>query len=322
MKRGVIYYPFMSVPSYDWMKQALLFNDKIGFISPDMNESAHFDDRLSSFLYGSGMLEEIVPPDLLGEEFANKFVNALDKDLSDGKFQINYGQSFHIWGGKFLRIIEDYFSKNKITKEIDDKNLFLIDEKIGSSYIAAVAHEVLNLEQYKDYVLYSNSVDDYLNTTNSLNREIATFQLLNSFIPIPKTNDFEKIAEFRERNQKHKEKFVKMVDYKLNSISVNNIVDNEQLKLIKEEIDESLEDYRDNILTEFGKRNAVKKIGLSMIPVVASAVIPEPFTMANGIITGVTSLCSVGTLIDDARKRNKEKRDNAFYYLAKIEKGI
>src|SRR5690606_16410280 len=136
MAKNVLYYPFMSAPSYDWVKQALLYGDRLGFISPDILKQGAFSDRLSDFLYRSGLLEEIIPSDELDSAFSDKFLTALENDLSHRKNKIEYNMDFEIWGGKFLNGIQTYFEKNKIIKDSNNSNLFRIDGTIGKSYIS------------------------------------------------------------------------------------------------------------------------------------------------------------------------------------------
>lgn len=312
MARNVIYYPFMSVPSYDWVKQALLLNDKIGFISPDLQKHGTLDDRLTDFLYRANFIEEIKPSEELDMEFSNKFLTALDQDLIKKNFvPAKYLNNFEIWGGKFTNGIQEFFIDNKLIVEVEP-NLYKINEYVGTSYISAVAHELLRLNKFKDYTLFSNSTKSLTNNSEMLKSQAAEFEVLQFLLPMPKTDSFEEIVRFKEDNIKYRDRFLDHVNKELNYIEQKGEVNREQLNRLKKDLDETLADYTEGLKSKFGIKNLTKKASFQIIPASLGFVGANPYAASGIAVVGIASM--IDSYVDEI----KAMRADSFYYISKV----
>jgi len=333
MERILLYYPTIEFPKENWLRQALLYSDKVSSILPYKDESEYPESI--KYLNWKGEYSPIFIDDLIRnnsheyESFADKFLCKIDNNT-----KVFYASSKSI----HPNIVNSLFSNKlseRIIYELEHRNLIrqksdrriYIPENIAIYYMSVLAKFVSSVVE-EDLIIPSTDYKRFseLSFENGIESEKAMNLIFKNCLPVPDDNvELSDIIDFKNN---HKQDLLKFrLFYTKTQDSLKNCRDSIDLKegllAIKERIDLELMEleklYSKNKIrvvysslnSLFGIENPKLFSSLLSAGVISTAIDPI-------IGLGVGVILVAGKLIDNIV--SKPNKANEFNYLFEARK--
>lgn len=309
MKNSVLYYPYTTLPNSSWIKQALLFNDKIGMILPRNVPRNIVLNKASQELHSLGVLNQFIPDKYLDFTFFEKFVENLEIYLTK-RLDKNpvYHNNFVIYEGKMQYFLINMLEKKGLVSRKDNYT-YWIDKEIGEAYLTAVSHAIVSKDEFKHFSLFSDKVSETNTMTKLLGHNPAFYKTLSATLPIPKKAKFEEIIKFKNKNEKYLNRYLQMVKNEIRDISSQAGIESSELNYSIQKIKSLGDDLYEQAYSFFGKES-IKFTAISVIPI-GLALAPG----AN-VDSRVSTIVNASLLIKELVDTNRKIKNSDFYYLA------
>jgi hypothetical protein len=341
MERILLYYPCINIPNGDWLRNSLLYTDKVASIVPfdNMNDERINDD--TKMLYDEGQYEPISVFNKLDSshkefsKFQKNFMDTIDsQEFKLYKKKINnygFGQDVGItdyimFAEKLSPEIADFLAEKNLLKR-KDKGVFSVEENSASIYMSMLA-DYLACISTKDLVIPSTDEKEYERITYQIaDKKVLTHRIeLYNCLPTPNTTvTIKEIVNFKSKRQQELLQFRELLDSaeadinqaendqerKLKMIKFKEKVEKEILE-IKKLLGDSKLDFVLNGLSSLLDFKQKEVIGtISGLGVVGAGVISSlPFV---GLGAGAVLL--TGTLISSFRKIHRDIETNSSSYI-------
>ncbi len=218
MPQTILYYPNININDGIWLRNALLYWDKISSIVPYEGYEDLSEDLL--YLQKSNVYSPIFPEDLFNSEFVTEFCDTIEKrilqyekakNINQAKFD-NITVKIHkdkIYAPALYDLINysklpdnilKHFKDNKYISDCDANGFMRIDKKIASIYMRTLAEYSIKCSD-KDMVLgtdKANSSREIYN--NNFGRSKSQCCMINivDCLPAPSSDtSFEDILNFK-----------------------------------------------------------------------------------------------------------------------------
>lgn len=220
MSRSLLYYPTFKLPSNEWLKNSLLYWDKVGTIVPERFWNDVFEDDTIKYLIDEDVYNAFDPYEAInsvaGNNMFQEFADRLDsKEFIAINNKLDDGKMFSIECDKISYPIWELLKERELI-DSDFDNQILLKRTIAMLYMGVLAK----------YIAISNSRDHVLPSTNSELCEDLIFRA-NSNIPsidsialtlkeiIPKVHkdtSINKIIEFKKQRRDELLRFRMLID--------------------------------------------------------------------------------------------------------------
>lgn len=336
MDKILLYYPTIEFPNEDWLRQSLLYSDKVASILPFSDESKYPDSI--KYLNWKGEYSPIFIEDLISDnsteyEFITKrFLNDIDNNK-----QIFHASSRNIRPNTVNSLFQNKFSK-KIISELNNRNLIdyrrddqiHMPENIAIYYMSILAQFVSNIIEDNiiipstDYTRFSK-----FSFENGMKSEQAINLIFKDCLPVPsKEVTISDIIEFKKNHSK---------DFK--NFRIFYSATQETLKTCRDSMDvkEAIQLLKDKIfveLYELEKMYSMNKIQIiySSLTSLFSLEDPKLFTslLAAGVISekidsrvglGIGAVLVGGKMVSNITRKPYKKKELNYLFEAK-RKGI
>lgn len=215
MERILLYYPTIEFPNENWLRQALLYSDKVSSILPYRNESEIPKSILP--LLEKGEYKPIYIEDLMYKyrhdywPFAEKFLNEIDRNpnifnASSMCARPNIVDSLYSnkMSHRLFRALEE---RKLITGRESDKihlseNIAIYYMSILAKFVASVVEEDLVIPS-TDYKRFSQ-----LSFENGIESDKAINLIFQNCLPVPDNNvELSKIIDFKNKHLQDLKRF-------------------------------------------------------------------------------------------------------------------
>lgn len=340
MERILLYYPAINIPDGNWLRNSLLYTDKVGSIVPfvDMNDNRIDDDTKS--LYDNGFYQPISvfnnlnPSHKEFNKFQENFINTIEskefkayqKVTNDYPLGQDKGMTdYSMYAEKLSHEIAEFLQERNLLKRGNygvmtvEKNSAIIYMSMLADYLASISN---------DLVIPSTDEQEFEKLTFQLaDKKVLTHRLqLDSCLPTPAPDtEIKDIIKFKKTRKQELLQFRTILDMVESELNKTEDEKEKKLKLVqfqeklqKEllEIKKLLGDSKlDFILNGFSSLldfkqkeivGTVSGLGLAGAGVVASL----PFV---GLGAGLLLL--TGTLISSYKKINRQVEANSSSYI-------
>lgn len=333
MERILLYYPTIEFPKDNWLRQAILYSDKISSILPFKDES--FYPESLKYLIRKEEYSPIYIEDLIANNqneydvFADKFL----QDVDNNKEEIFYASSQTARQNTINSLFSNKLSKRVIQELTNrgitvnhDGRIFML-ENVAIYYMAGLAKFVSNVIAENliipstDYTRFSKISFD-----NGIGTEQAINLIFENCLPIPDSNvELSDIIDFKKNNVQDLIKFRQF--YIKTQNTLKNCRDSmdmkEALLSLKEKIDIELKD-----LNKLYSKNKIRVVYTSLSslfgldnPKLFNSLVGAGFistVIDPKIGLGVGALLVGAKLIDSLVI--KPKTTNEFSYLFKAQR--
>lgn len=340
MERILLYYPAINIPDGNWLRNSLLYTDKVASIFPfdgvvdnrvnDETRMLYDEDLYKPF----SVLQELNPSHEEFEKFENNFLDAISS--SDFKKVQSHIQGFNKQQNRGLEDYEMYVNKltEKVANYLEQHNLIeyrnhdevrvektsaLVYMLMLADYIASINKELVipsTDEQEFERLAYQLADDKVLTHRIQLDNCLPTpspSTLIKDIIKFKKTRKFE-LLQFRELLDKVEAEINEIDDDKERKMKLVQFQEKIQKELIeiKRLLGESRLDFVLNgfsSLLDFKQKEVVgtvTSLGLAGAGIVASL----PF-----VGLGAGALLLTGTLVSSYKKINRQVSANSSSYI-------
>lgn len=332
MERTLLYYPTIELPREDWLRQALLYTDKVSSILPFKNED--YFPRTVKYLSWKGEYNPVYIEDLINNNksqykvFEEDFLIGIEANnfFKSPKKRNKESQPFGTFRNKMTyNLIYKLEQKGLISHTTQDK-IFLNDD-IAIYYMSGLAKfaSVLIKDQY---VIPSTNIkycSDVL-FENTSKTEKAYNLIFDNCLPIPDQSvEISTIIEFKRKHINELREFRQFIKDLISDInSANDDYElNEMIVSAKEKIELEI-DSLSNVL----KKNKIKTIFTSLNTflgienpklfdsLIGAGIVSTPINPKIGLtIAGVGVIAKI---IDNRFFKTRER--NEFNYLFQAKK--
>ncbi|AXE17300.1 hypothetical protein DR864_05925 [Runella rosea] len=340
MERILLYYPAINIPDGNWLRNSLLYTDKVASIVPfvDMNDKRVDDD--TKLLYDNGFYKPISvfnnlnPSHKEFNKFQENFINTIEskefkayqkvtKDYPWG--QDNGITDYSMYAEKLSHEIVDFLGERNLLKR-GNYGVMTVEKNSAIIYMSMLADYLASISS--DWITPSTDEQEFEKLTFQLaDKKVLTYRLqLESCLPTPSPDtDIKDIIKFKKARQQEMLQFRAVLDTLEQELRNAEDQNEKKLKLIqfqenlqKEllEIKKLLGDSKlDFILNGFSSLldfkqkevvGTVSGLGLASAGVVASL----PF-----LGLGAGALLLTGTLISSYKKINRQVEANSSSYI-------
>ena len=331
MERTLLYYPTIELPKKDWLRQALLYTDKVASILPFKNHNRY--PETVKYLSWKGEYTPIYIEDVIKnnekkfKDFENEFLNQIENgNILDEKSRRFDSPKFN---GIFInKMTSDLIfilqNKGLISNRTNEK--IFLNENVAIFYMAGLARFTANTITDKfiipstDYTRFSDiAFESYLKTERAYNL------IFTNCLPVPESSvDLKDIVDFKKKHPNELKKFRQFVKDLIKEI--NNANDEYELKEYISSAKERIELeigllnnslIKSKIKTVFTSLDALLgvensktfdtlfKIGLVSTPI------------SHKIGTGMASIGLVGKLINNYFLKEKTIKELDYLFQAK-----
>lgn len=335
MGKILLYYPYTNIPDGKWLRNSLLYTDKVASILPyDMGNKRIpeitkllFDEGLYQPIYAS---EELDPHSPKFENFENNFLETLEsKEFSNIKKEVqtfntseyNSIGEYVIYTTKLTHKIEQSLRDKLLLKDTENSNEVALEKNTASIYMSMLADYIAR--KHKGELVPSTDKKEFQELAFQLGDEKAqTYSIiLDKCLPTPSENaKIEDIVKFKKKREKELFKFKTLLSEHEEKIYLANDDYVRNLRML---------DFQNEVQKEI---NEIKKLlgdsklefvlnGLSSLLDFKQAGIIEtvPFLgiAANLPIAGVVggALMLIGTLVSSFKKLKREGESKALSYI-------
>jgi len=328
MERILLYYPTIEFPKEKWLKQALLYSDKVSSILPYRDESK-FPESIKYLHwkneYSPIYIEDVIESNLTEyKNFADKFIFNVDNNnqiFHTGSLKPREVKLNTLFSNKLSRKVIEELRNRKIAYEYSDGKIYL-PENIAIYYMAGLAKFVSSVTN-DNLVIPSTDYTGFSKVSfeNGIKTEKAIKLIFNHCLPVP--DESVELSEIIDFKNNHLQDLKRFRLYYLNTIdSLKSCRDSTDLKealiSLKENINLELSEleklYSKNRLKTafsslgslFGIENSKLFNSLLKADIISTAIDPK-------IGLGIGAILVTGKLIDNVV--NKPNRTNEFNYL-------
>ncbi|MBR5479519.1 MAG: hypothetical protein IKU84_05020 [Clostridia bacterium] len=243
MSRTILYYPTIDIPNETWIKNTLLYWDKISSIVPYKGYAMSYN---VSKLCEYNCYESIYPEDVFSKN-PDVFFDTLERRLwslpahGDGTAYINENKMFYIHGWEFM---EQYPEIKRLFENVPCVNgeWRSISKKAAMAYMKTLAE--FAIEGNDEMIIGTDKMSnaDYLKEGYGRKiEENSLFEFVfNKYVPMPDKNvSIEQILEFKSKHRKALMDFqTEIYDLQRNLSCCENKID-EVLNEFKNRIEEA-----------------------------------------------------------------------------------
>lgn len=269
MERVLLYYPTIEVPKENWLRQALLYSDKVSSILPYSDESK-FPENIK-YLHWKGEFKPIYIENLIErnateyEIFRKKFIAELDSNQ----------RIFNASSAPVRKKVVNSLFTNKLSQEVirelerrnliktNRKDKITLPENVAIYYMSILAKFVSSVIKED---LFTPSTDYKRFSSISFENGIESDKALNlifaNCLPVPEENvGLSEIIDFKRKYKDELLKFRRFYTYFQNQLRKcrDNIDLNEGLISMKETIEIELSQ-----LTNLYSKNRIKTVFTSL----------------------------------------------------------
>lgn len=344
MNRILLYYPSINIPNGTWLRNSLLYTDKVASIFPfeNINDVRINDD--TRLLYDEGQYQPIIVfkeldmvmdhsnKNLEFEKFEENFINAmkskefmqLQNNLkSYDRYQHKGFYEYGMYMNKLTYNARNYLSENNLFMEINPDEAVV--EKISAIvYMSMLANYLACVN--KDFVIPSTDDEEYEKIAFQLaDNKVLTFKIiLDNCLPTPSPDtSIKDIIKFKK--DRHQELLQFRIELDKIEGEINSTTDENdrkrkmvqfQEKVQKEimEIKKMLGDSRlDYVLNGFSSLLDFKQPE-SIGTITAAAGVGTGALLSLPLI-GVGALILIGTLVSSYKKINRTVKVNSSSYI-------
>ena len=340
MERISLYYPAINVPDGNWLRNSLLYNDKVASIFPfnDLNDNRVNDD--TRILYNEGqylpieVFNELTPFHNQFSKFEQNFIEAIEsKEFKKVQGQLrNYDtQEYRAIGNYNLYV-------NKLTRNISEflKEKNLLTPSHYNEVSVEKTSAIVYMSMLADYLACINT-NLVIPSTDQVEFEKLAFQLadkkiktnklqIENCLPVPSPNvSIEQIIKFKNKRKQELLKFRTEIDELERNLNKAESDEERKIKMIQfsEKIQIGLIDLKkllgdsklDYVLNGFSSLLDFKQkeiVGTVTGLGVAGAGVVSSLPLV-GIGAGAVLL--TGTLISSYRKINRQISANSLSYV-------
>ncbi|WP_257657883.1 DUF6236 family protein [Parapedobacter lycopersici] len=226
MKRSILYYPKINIPSSTWLRNALMYWDEVCSIVP-RTFSGREDEFLSTdirYLIDEGQYRSIDPESLLSSpnsyEFLNDFVDEFKEIILNERFlrvvnrlskpvtynihqdKLRIGEQSRIHASKTTYQIYDFLAERGLANRQEDPEWLSFENNTGLIYMSLLAKYLADINPEQMTIGTDANAYETLNFRRVAKKEgfPAIRVALNNILPTPAENvPLEKIIDFKRR---------------------------------------------------------------------------------------------------------------------------
>ena len=340
MERILLYYPAINIPDGNWLRNSLLYTDKVASIVPfvDMNDERIDND--TKLLYDNGLYQPISvfnnlnPGHAEFNKFQENFIstiesaefNAYQKITNDYPWGQDRGMTdYSMYAEKLSYEITEFLSERNLLKR-GNMGVMTVEKNSAIIYMSMLADYLASIN--KDLVIPSTDEQEFEKLTFQLaDKKVLTHRLqLDSCLPTPSPDtNIKDIIKFKKTRKQELIQFREMLDQV--ETELNKVADEKEKKLKLVQFQEKLQKELIEIkkllgdsklefilngfssLLDFKQREVVGTVtglGVAGAGVVASLPL---------IGLGAGALLLTGTLVSSYKKINRQVQANSASYI-------
>lgn len=279
----ILYYPTIKIEDGVWLRNALLYWDKVSSIVPGSNYS-DINSAEVEYLRGAGLYEPIYPIEMQNDEdLCKEFCKKVKKNIKRHK---NYSQSYskiHIDKMRMSNMdmihiektpssILDYLLDEGIAKRNCDGPWINMNEHDANVYMATLARYLAKI--HGNVEIGTDSSRKFLypfiqeRSKKKIDRQIYLNIAMQEILPVPNLDiPLEDIIDFKNQYKNELKCFKRRIDQFQGSLSVCENVEElqERIRTLRIEIESDLQEI-DEIMSENGIRKTKKTIK-TLVPI-------------------------------------------------------
>lgn len=277
----ILYYPTIKIEDGVWLRNALLYWDKVSSIVPGSNYSGKNSAEVE-YLRDAGLYEPIYPIEMqIDEDLCKEFCKKVKKNIKRHK---NYSQSYSkihidkmrmtnmIYIEKTPSSILDYLLDEGIAKRNCDGPWINMNEHDANVYMATLARYLARI--HGNVEIGTDSSRKFLypfiqeRSKKKIDRQIYLNIAMQEILPVPNLDiPLEDIIDFKNQYKSELKCFKRRIDQFQGSLSACENVEElqERIWALRIEIESDLQEI-DEIMSENGIRKTKKAIK-TLVPI-------------------------------------------------------
>lgn len=336
MERILLYYPATNIPDGTWLRNSLLYTDKVSSILPYDMGSDHVTD-LTKRLLDEGLYSPIYISEVLNsyhpdyENFEKNFIETIEseafKKIKTDSLQY-YSENtndYEMFKNKFTRNIVQYLSGQQLLEDRPWGEV-AVEKNTAAIYLGMLADYLARIST--DKITPSTDEQSFEDLIFRLaDKKVETFKIqLTDCLPAPRENvKIEDLVEFKKKRNQELNRFRKVltaVEAKINSVNSNE--ERKEIMIqFKEEVEIEINDMKklmgdsklDFILSGFSSLldfkqkeivGTISGLGVAGAGLIASLPL---------IGAGAGAILLAGTLVSSYRKINRQIEANSLSYI-------
>ena len=170
-EKVLLYYPTIDIPSPSWVRQGLMYWDKIGSIVPNsydahLPKELRYSDQIQP-LYDAGLFRPFNPGDLFSrgweqnaaDAFRTELLQILDTDNFTRKLPLNKEHKAEVYVEKVNEAVyQDLLERDLVAPKRDDDFIYF-EENASLVYMAVLAKYLADIDHH--YIVPSTDLRDY-----------------------------------------------------------------------------------------------------------------------------------------------------------------
>lgn len=216
VEKILLYYPTIDIPSPSWIRQGLMYWDKIGSIVPNsydahLPKELRYSDQIQP-LYDAGLFRPFNPGDLFSrgweqnaaDAFRTELLQILDADEFTRKLPLNKEHKAEVYVEKVNdAVYHDLLERNLVASKRDDDFIYF-EENASLVYMAVLAKYLADIDN--QYTVPSTDLRDYERLNfKAAHKEQDSIPCLRvefrDVLQVPSDDvDIKKVIEFRLRH--------------------------------------------------------------------------------------------------------------------------
>lgn len=326
-KSTILYYPTIKIENERWIRNALLYWDKIASIVPSSNYDDGFTDEIL-YLQHEGLYEPISPAELTGKiELCKEFCEQVEKKVKQRKSMFNIQKKdrmkiheskinmLHI--SKMPNEILDYLMDVGIASKNCDGPWIDMNRRESCIYMSILAKYLAKIHGNTQIGTDSASLflDPFVSKNNiEEDKQLYLDVAIQYILPEPSWQvSFADIIDFKRKNIHASNNFKKVIDEYQWRLKQCKTIDDilEGTDIFKKNLNDQLQEFEELI----NHRRSIKRCFRTLVPIAAETVML--LKQASPII----SLMANTTIQFGIKKFCKEKeiqigKDNAYLLCA------
>lgn len=339
MERILLYYPAINIPDGNWLRNSLLYTDKVASIVPfiDMNDKRIDND--TKLLFDNGLYQPISVFDNLnpGHKEFHKFQENFTSTIESAEFKsyqkvtndYPWGQDkgitdYAMYAEKLSYEITEFLSERNLLKR-GNMGVMTVERNSAIIYMSMLADYLASINN--DLVIPSTDKQEFERLTFQLaDKKVLTHRLqLDSCLPTPSPDtDIKDIIKFKKARKQELLQFRAMLDTveaeinkaedekekKLKLVQFQEKLQKELLEIKKMLGDSKLEFILNGFssLLDFKQKEIIETF--PVLGLVGASLIISPL-----IGLGAGALLLTGTLVSSYKKINRQVQANSSSYI-------
>jgi hypothetical protein len=340
MERILLYYPAINITDGNWLRNSLLYTDKVASIVPfvDMNDERIDND--TKLLFDSGLYTPISVFNNLNpghkefHKFQENFITTIEsaefkayqKVTNDYPWDKDQGMTnYTMYAEKLSHEISEFLSEKNLLKR-GDMGVMTVEKNSAIIYMSMLADYLASINN--DLVIPSTDEQEFEKLTFQLaDKKVLTHRLqLDSCLPTPSPDtDIKDIIKFKKARKQELLQFRAMMDTVESEINKAEDEQEKKLKLVqfKEKLQTELLEIKKLLgdskldfilngfssLLDFKQKEVVGTVsGLGLVGVGVVTSLPL-------LALGAGALLLTGTLVSSYKKINRQVQANSSSYI-------